>query len=372
MVSFGENIKILNMLSSRKQVLKAYRAVLSWMHRKSLKIGDRLPAQIELGRELGICQGTLSAAMCLLVEDMVLNRRQKSGTTVLHHMPQNPHRRVWTAGIVMPEFSPSGYFSTLTMELHRELAARNFSDRTYFISPQSAPSSEVDMREPSDFLSLENDLEEGLVDALITSTRLHCERVPCVGMGGDARTNLRVIVDEPYFYETSVRELYSRGVRHIFVIGATREGELLVVQTANQLSPGIRIETIAVASLKEEGTESVITKFLASVGNRQPCGAIIRDDLMASIFASKIAASSDLLPYLCLLTYKNSFLSFPLPALKFIADLRAESVAAVDLIVARLLGGESGEVEVRLPLVLQESNWPPPLPRKMSTAHQLR
>ncbi len=361
------------MLSSRKQVLKAYRAILAWIYQKSLKIGDRLPAQNQLGRELGICQGTLSGAMGMLVEDLVLDRRQKSGTTVIHLMPQNPHRRVWTAGIVMPGFSPSGYFSTLTMELHRELAGRNFSDRTYFVSPQSIPAWEVDVRVPSDFLSLENDLEEGLVDALITSTRLHCETVPCVGVGGDTRTKLRVIVDEPYFYETSVRELHARGARKIFVIGATREGNDLVAQTVKQLSPGITIITIALPYMNQEITESVISKFLALSGNGQPCGAIICDDLMALMFARKVTANSECLPYLCLLTYKNSFLSYPLPALKFMADLRAESVAAVDLLVAALLGAEFGESEVRLPLVLQESNWPPlPLSGKIPAAHQLR
>lgn len=342
-------------MSGRKKVLKAYRLILSWLHQKQLQPGDRLPAQIQLGQELGLCQGTLGGAMQLLVEDKVLKRRQKAGTVVLHLFPQNPHRRIWTAGIVMPEFGPSGYVAALTMQLHRELAARNFSDRTYFISPQSLPASEVDVRQPGDFLGLETDLEEGMVDALITSTRLSCDLIPCVYTENEVQAKLLVRRDENYFHENSVRELHLRGVRRIFLVGGTRAELGVVEQTAGQLSRAIQIDSISMPSLSEWAVEAAAVEYLKRSRGKEHCGVILRDDLMAAIFARKVAEAGGTAPYLCLLTYRGSFLSYPLPTLKFVIDLQGVSAAAVDLIVGRLLQTIGPRAEISIPITLVES-----------------
>jgi len=341
-------------MNGKKKVQKAYRAILSLLHQRNLQPGDRLPAQLQLGRELGLCQGTLSGAMQMLVEDKVLSRRQKSGTVILHLLPQNPQRRVWTAGIVMPEFSASGYIAALTMQLHRELANRNFSDRTYFISPQSLPSSEVDVRQPLDFLGLENDLEEGLADALLTSTRLSCSDVPCVALGDFPQSKLRVFRDSKYFFESATRELNSRGIRHIFVVGATREEISLVRRTSEEFPHTSKITNIPLLSINEWAAESAAEEFLSSYPEGESSGLIISDDFFASIFSHSVVQKSRHRPLLCLQSYGGSLLSYSLPTLKYITDLRALSATAVDLVLERLLGVSNLQSEIRLPLTLKE------------------
>lgn len=339
----------------KNKVIAAYRAILGWLHQKGLQPGDRLPAQIQLGKDLGLCQGTLSAAMQFLVEDEVLIRRQKAGTTVLHLLPQNPHRRIWTAGIVMPELGPSGYTAALTMQLHRELANRNFSDRTYFISPQSQPSSEVDIRQPADFLGLESDLEEGLVDALLTSTRLSCSEVPCVALHDSSQFKLRVVRDSKYFFESATSELHALGLRNIFVIGAKRDEVALVRRAAGEISPALQIFSIPLPAINEWAVEAAVEKFLAADQEEGSCGLIISDDLAASIFSQKIVQKSKQRPPICLQTYGGALLFYSLPVLKYITDLRALSAAAVDLVVGRLLGTCDSQAEIRLPLSLKKS-----------------
>jgi hypothetical protein len=347
------------MMSRKKKVLEAYRAILAWMHRNRLQAGDKLPAQIPLGGELGICQGTLGAAMRFLVEDEVLIRKQKAGTVVRNLWPKNPHRRIWTAGIVMPELSESGYHAALTMELHRELARRHFSDRTYFISPHSMPASEVDVRQPSDFLGLETDLEEGLIDALVTSTRLSYDAIPCVALGSSPQSSnpaskLRVTRDPVYFFESSVRKLFERGCRHMFVVGAEPKDSAVSHRTAGQISPSIKITEIPMPSINDWTVESAAENFLRQATDNEPYGLIISDDFTASIFSRKIAQGSSLRPTVCLQTHGASQLSYALPALKYITDLQALSAAAVDVIINRLLGISSSHTEVRLPMIFRE------------------
>lgn len=346
------------MLSRKKKLLEAYRAVLSWLHQKHLKVGDKIPAQIPLGEELGICQGTLGAAMRLLVEDKLLDRRQKAGSVIKNLWPQNPHRRLWTVGIVMPELCGSGFFAAVTMQLHRELANRNFSDRIYFISPQSLPSSEVDVRQPSDFLGLESDLEEGLVDALLTSTRLFCDTIPCVALGGTSPSTMRVSLNQPYFFENAVEELYARGNRHMYLVGAEREEVAISTKKAAEISPDIEITVIPLPSLSEWAAETAAEKFLALSDGQEDCGLIVKDDFVASILSRKIVRISARRPLVCLQTYDGSPLYYSLPVLKYITDLRVLSAAAVDMVVSRLLGTATGKSEVRLPLIVAEEKEP--------------
>lgn len=346
-------------MARKTKVLEAYRAILSWMHLRRMRPGDKLPAQIPLGRELDICQGTLGTAMRLLMEDQVLNRKQKAGTVVRNLWPQNPNRRIWTAGIVMPELSESGYHAALIMELHRELANRHFSDRTYFISPQSMPSSEVDVREPADFLGLEADLEEGLVDALLTSTRLSYDLIPCVALGSTPQScnpasKLRITRDQSFFFESSVRELFDRGVRKVFMVGPDPKDLATSQRVANQLSGSLTIQEIPMTTINDWTVESATKKILNLAEDDPASGLIISDDFTASMVSKKIVASSSFRPIVCLQTHGSSQLSYALSALMYITDLRALSVAAVDTIVARLLGTSSGPTEIRMPMIFRQ------------------
>lgn len=342
-------------MTGKKKTLNAYRAVLSWLHRNKVQPGDFIPPQLELGQELGFCQGTLSAAMRILVEDEVLSRKQKTGTIVKNLMPQNPNRRIWVAGIVMPELIGSGFVATLTMHLHRELANRNFSDRTYFVSPQSAPASEVDMREPSDFLGLESDIETGLVDGLITSTRLLCDVLPCVTLSESPNTNLRVVHDDSYFFKSAAHELRGIGCKRIFVLSNKTSDIELARQIVGRFIPAVDLVSLPIPCVERWAIDAAADRYIASAGQSDLSGLIIPDDYAASVFSHRVALASDLRPTICLRTYEESLLYFSLPTLKFLSDLSFWSSAAVDLLIARLLGTSEGNVEMRFPSPLRHA-----------------
>lgn len=64
------------------QVIKAYRLVLRYLRTRQMKTGELLPAQPQLRQELGFGNDTLVKAMKWLMEDGVLERRQRVGTMV--------------------------------------------------------------------------------------------------------------------------------------------------------------------------------------------------------------------------------------------------------------------------------------------------
>ena len=65
------------------QALKAYRMILRYLRSQKFAVGQLLPTQAELRQQLNFSNDTLTRAMRWLVEDGVLERKQRAGTMVL-------------------------------------------------------------------------------------------------------------------------------------------------------------------------------------------------------------------------------------------------------------------------------------------------
>lgn len=329
----------------RHQALATYRKILCLIHQNDLSVGDRLPPQAELLDILKGCQGTISEAMKWLVKDGVLTRRQRSGTFITSLMPLNPLRRIWTVGIVTPSLQASPFYSILAHCLHRQLSLRNCTDRTYMLSPSAPHGEEVDNRGLGDFSGLSEDVEAGLVDGVVTATRLVSDLIPVCGVAGWATPDFGVIIDEKDFVLSAARILVARGVSHIGIVTKCRlssEYSNLVegYKVASRKWPECRFEpeSLHVGGNGIPGGMQVADELLRRPASARPAGLILPDDMMAQGLTYRLReAAGNYRPLCAVQTRLQTPSLFSLPIISLQVDVEDLATRAADLLVKKMI-----------------------------------
>ena len=91
---FGQNLG--------RQTEKAKQGILRYIWDRKLKAGDKIPAQAELSRHLGLGCATLDRAVKSLVQDGVLESRRRVGVFVRNASPEGlPGRSIGVAGLLL-------------------------------------------------------------------------------------------------------------------------------------------------------------------------------------------------------------------------------------------------------------------------------
>ncbi len=331
--------------AQRHQALNAYRKILRLIHQGNLTIGDRLPPQSDLIRQLRSCHGTVSEAMRWLVADGVLTRRQRSGTVITALHPLNPLRRIWTVGIVTPSFQASPFFSVLAHSLHRQLALRNCTDRTYMLSPDSLPGEEVDSREAADFTGLAEDIAGEFIDGVVTATRLVNRQIPVCGVAGWETPDFGIVIDAGAFVFNSARELACRGAKRLGLVTthpiATAGYHRLVEGCAlvKEELPQCRIDSlpgIAIAGGIRGGFQAA-DHLLRLPEEKRPDGLLVPDDMVAQGLTFRLREVGTYIPQVAVKTHLQTPCVFSLPIIALEIDLEILAQRAVDLLVARMI-----------------------------------
>ncbi|MBN8708875.1 MAG: hypothetical protein BGO12_03815 [Verrucomicrobia bacterium 61-8] len=328
----------------RYQALATYRKILRLIHENDLSIGDRLPPQADLMEILKGCQGTISEAMKWLVADGILTRRQKAGTYITSLLPCNPLRRVWTVGIVTPSLQASPFYSVLAHCLHRQLSLRNCTDRTYMLSPSAPNGEEVDTRSLSDFSGLGDDVNGGLVDGIVTATRLLSNDIPVCGVAGWNSPDFGVIIDEKEFILNASTELIAQGARHIGIVTKCRlNSEYRHVlegwKAASRAFPDCHFESEAthIGSNGIGGGVLVADELLRRPTSKRPSGLIIPDDMMAQGLTYRLRESGSYRPFCAVQTRQQTPSLFSLPVTAFEVDVEELAIRAVDLLIRKMI-----------------------------------
>jgi DNA-binding LacI/PurR family transcriptional regulator len=343
-------------IGARLQTREAYRAILRLIHSDSLEVGDLLPKQSDLLTRLGMCQGTVSAAMRWLVADGIVERRKCTGTTVRSLRPANPGRLIWSVGIAMPDVYETPFFPTLTHFLHKHLALSGCANRVYIVGPNAVPADEVDVRRAADFTGLEEDLEAGLLDAIITPTRLATSEVPVCAAAGPEWAELGVIIDHAAMIRAACELLLKRG--------CSRLG-LLVYEIANSshhASCDVFSSVLKAGGLDVHPQDLIYTRpglasgrevadqLLSRSADERPDGLVILDDVAAQGFSVRVREVNHYAPQLAVQTNRQAPLAFPLPAYHFEVDVEELARRAVEKTVQRLLKPDSYDgVEIVMP-----------------------
>lgn len=330
-------------VGARRRTRHAYREILRLIHSRHLQPGELLPRQSDLLGELGMCQGTLSAAMGWLVEDGVLRRRKCAGTTVVRLLPDNPRRLIWSVGIVMPDVYETPFFPTLTHFLHKHLALNGCADRVYILSPHAAPTDRVTKRVPADFSGLEEDMAGGILDALITPTRLTALDIPVCAAAGPETARFGVLLDQAALVRQACAVLWARGKRRLAVAVTLHEEPgyahywegFAAAMTEHGLTVS-EADRFVVGSGLESGRR-LAERLLALPAGRRPDGLVVLDDIAAQGLTVHLQGAGSYRPALAVQTNRQAPVAFAWPVSHFEFDVERLAEKAVHKTLALLL-----------------------------------
>ncbi len=315
--------------------------MLIYLHEHELKAGDKLPTHAELVKRLKVCHDTLNTAMKWLVEEGVLSRRQRLGTVVAQPYPSFPRRAFWQVGIVAPPLTSSYFISVLIHCIHRHLGLRGFSDRTYMLSVNAAPSSEVTERHPEDFSGLVDDLDNGVLNALITPARLVTDKVPVCGVGS-LHGHFGATIDHRLFAREAVTELLRAERRRIAAAVSHpqdsfgQEFARSVNEVRQSLGLGQDLESVICSNGIEHG-HRLAREILARPRSKRIDAVIVRDDMTAQACAAVLAAEGGSQIAMAVQTNLQIPISFALPVLRFALDVDELAEKSVEMLLEKLL-----------------------------------
>lgn len=327
--------------SEKKATSALYRKILRFIHEGSYSIGDRLPTHAQLVKELDTCHDTLHIAMKWLAEDGVIQRKQRIGTLVSSLYPENPQHSIWQIGIVVPPLTSSYFVPVLTHFLHKHLARIGAADRIYMIGPHAPPSEEVLERHPCDFPGLEDDIESGLLEALISSTRLVTDKIPVCGANGSAKS-LSVNIDHRSFAIEASTILQEAGCRKVLAVTSPPDSgysNLFIdgIQFANQHCASNAQISLEYATPGVENGHHFANKFLQTEKWKEVDALIIRDDQFAQAVSTILAKSGRTDVVLAVQSNKQIPMSYALRTLNFSLDVDKLASQLVDLLLMKLL-----------------------------------
>ena len=310
----------------------------------SLKVGDRLPSEVELKGKYGISINSIRRGMDLLVRQGVLSRRRGSGTYVCGALPAR-HMVVADTILIATGIQnvPSHPFFG---ERHRAMIARfaglGFKTEsvvpiTSFNGQENAVWHTVDMPGLSHRLETDHRIAGVVFDRMTVEqgAKTTQGRVPCVALG---ETEACPFVDYPLEEERSraIQLAASTGARHI----------RLFCGFANGNPPFPPVETVGASTvhctfvpmfpatrIMHAAYDAAITEFKAQLSGID--AMVMGDDVIAQGVLDALAefppAETERL-FMVALINKESRLRTALPFSAFIADGAAAGTATADLL----------------------------------------
>ena len=325
-----------------QRTMSVYRDMIRFLGEKGAEEGYRLPTQDIMVRNLKTCHATLQVAMKWLVEDGVLSRTRKKGTFVLQPYPAAPKRAIWRIGIVMPSLGNSAFLPLLTHFLHQHLSHQGASARAYFLSPKAAPAAEVVARRDSEFLGLAEDIRDGLLDGIVTATRLRCPSLPVSSAGIlYDQSGFGAVYDEEFFMRTAVDFLEANKAKRVFCILPfdlaeifPPMGEMLTQLRAHLEAKGGTLEVTQNHAMPDSGRQ-LAQRLLERPPSLRPQGLVIQSETQAQMFCNTLAATS-YHPLIVTQTNKQIPTTFALPVHKLAVDVEEVAACAVRLLIEKL------------------------------------
>ncbi|MFA5203871.1 MAG: substrate-binding domain-containing protein [Lentisphaeria bacterium] len=334
-------------LTADTQVAKACKHVVRHLHSHGLRAGDRLPAQAEFREATEFSNDTLSAAMRILVQAGLLQRKTKVGTVVDH--PDAVIRGLWTVGLAFPSdaLCRVPFFSQLLGALQAQLAQAECRCRFYLGTAISRGP-----RYFSDFPFLEEDLAEGRLDAVIIPAEVEpasWDRFLAAGgipvyVGSSDKLRCAVLIEQKTMVRQAVNLLARQGCRRLAVAtyayphpGYDHYWIGLQDDLAKAGLPLLAEEPISSNSMNgAAGGRRIAADLLARPPQQRPDGVVVLDDWLAMGLAAALREAGGYTPKLVVQCNKQAPLAFALPATRFQVDVEELAAQSVALMLERL------------------------------------
>ena len=326
-----------------RRVESARNALITYIHDRQLKTGDRLPAYASLRAEFGFGSQTIAAAVDSLCKLGVLEVRDKVGIFVAD--PDGGHLTGRTIAVAVRPLAGSAYAATLAGFIQKLLTERNCRCVTFFQTsdPLDSPAPALD-----EFTGFEQAIIENRCDGIITLCPLAPEsqqklaklKLPCCFIGDDDTVTmpLSVVIEVNRFIREAISELKAAGCKNIVQICTSQEQLLLRRQPAIPSLIGVSYD----------GGATIANSLLALSENERPDGIVCDDDTVISgVLAQLISRQLPDIAYLPhIATIIHGELKERYPSDKMILfqqDIEEYATLAVDLLLRVLRGSTPAE-----------------------------
>lgn len=328
------------------QARRAIKKVCQYIHIHQLNDGDRLPPHHQMAAEFAVSNDTLMTAMGELTACGMLQRRARLGTIIANKsaMPTP----TWSVGIVTVPAAiqgPASVFADLTNRLQTHAAAKQWRSATYYSFRTSGG-----MR-LADYGPLEEDLADGLLDALIVLvtmpapvwTRMRDEGLVMYHTPFDERARCGLIVNEADIATQATNLFIKRDCRSLALVrmGNGNDTSPLALHAMQKTAaahgmPASALEYFQTAS-PLQGSKDLVAQLLARPEQDRPEALIVMDDYVALGMTEMLAQQGDYRPHIAVTTHLQLPLGFHLPVVRFEIDLHAMTQQIIEEVHARLL-----------------------------------
>ena len=316
--------------------------IVTWIHDRGLKVGDRLPSYSQLRAEFGLGSQTIAAALGSLCEQGMLEVRDKVGIFVKN--PTGGHLAGRTVAVAVRRLVGSSYAALLAGFIQKLLSEYNCRCLTFYqvSDPELVPRPDL-----SEFPGLEQAAAEHRFDGIITLCpfsevalrRLNNCGMKCCFIGDDDHNVMPygVLIEARKFISMAKDELESRGCRRVVQFFASPAQEEL----RRNLLPGE-------VGCSYDGGAAIARKFMSLPPANRPDGIVSDDDTIVSGFLAELISSqtdspASYLPLIATIIHEEIGERYPSNRMLIYAqNMETYARMAVDLLL-RLLQGRHVE-----------------------------
>ena len=326
-----------------RRVESARNALITYIHDRQLKTGDRLPAYATLRAEFGFGSQTIAAAVDSLCRLGVLEVRDKVGLFVAD--PDGGHLTGRTIAVAVRPLSGSAYSATLAGFIQKLLTERSCRCVTFYQAsdPLDSPAPALD-----EFPGMEQALIENRCDGIITlcpfsrdsQKKLAQMALPCCFIGDDDAVTmpLSVVIEVNRFIQEAIQVLQQKGCNNIIQICTSQE----------QLTLRRQENIDSLIGVSYDGGAAIAHKLLARAPECRPDGIVCDDDtvisgLLAQLIASQLPEIS-YLPQIATIVHGELKERYPSgKMILFQQNIEEYATLAVDLLLSVLRGTTAAE-----------------------------
>lgn len=323
------------MIQSRihPQALKAYRMILRYLRSQKMKTGELVPSQPELRQILNFSNDTLTRAMKWLVEDGVLERRQRVGTVLLDmgeaRLDDHTVMLAMVPHTTLPDEPFYGHLLRALEGYAREMLGAQVRIMAHEIDkPGNA------IWPMNTFPGLEAMANNGDVDAVIcpiavdpdATAALTDSGVPWLHVSSWEKTQLGVVIDQKPMMLQACQMLCERGCKRLGVVTKDARDNRRIrywkaYQRASRLYGFQAMDPLETSAISLEAGRVLARRMLKMPARQRPDGLVVINDVLASGLTDVLRDQDLYRPEIAVQANVPSTLIFGLPVIRFDVDV---------------------------------------------------
>jgi DNA-binding LacI/PurR family transcriptional regulator len=326
------------------QAVKAYRMILRYLRSRKVAVGDLVPTQPELRQELGYSNDTLTKAMKWLVEDGVLERRQRAGTVVLDLgkacFDEHTVMLAMVPHTTLPDEPFYGHLLRALEGYVREILNANVRIMAHVVDKH------VNATWPlHTFPGLEAMVRDGDIDAVIcpiavdpvATKSLSDLGVPWLHVSSWEGTAEGVVIDQKPMVMQACRMLVERGCKRIGAVSkdarANNHARYWNTLIKSSQTHGFDLlPALEAGDISLEAGRQLARRILKMPAKQRPDGMLIINDVLASGLTDVFRDQLEYRPVIAVQANVPGTLIFGLPVIRFDVDVYRLAMQVVQLL----------------------------------------